>query len=71
MEDGLVIGSTPTRVFMSSVCWTGLGHRLAVRSFAATDAGNDQMVRWLARLGQVADAGCGDGLAPHLLPRTG
>jgi hypothetical protein len=34
-----------------------LGCRLAVRDFAATDAGNVQMAGWLAGLGTVTDAG--------------
>ena len=42
---------------MSRWYWTGLGRRLAVREFAATDAGNIQLAGWLAGFGQVSDAG--------------
>jgi transposase len=55
--DGLVVGIDTYKDVHVACLLDGLGRRLAVRSFAATDAGNDQMIRWLTRAGQLSDAG--------------
>lgn len=57
MGDGLLAGIDTHKDAHVAVVLDRLGHRLAVRQFPATDAGNNQLVRWLAGLGPVTDAG--------------
>jgi transposase len=57
VKDGLVVGVDTHKDVHVAVVLDQLGRRLAVRSFAASDAGNMQMLRWLAGLGTVAEAG--------------
>jgi transposase len=51
VADGLVVGVDTHKDVHVAVVLDQLGRRLAVREFAATDAGNTQLVRWLAGLG--------------------
>jgi len=55
--NGLVVGVDTHLDVHVAVVLDRLGRRLAVREFTATDAGNAAMAGWLARLGQVTDAG--------------
>src|SRR5215469_18115742 len=57
VADGLVVGVDTHKEVHVVVVLDRLGRRLAVREFPATDAGNTQLVGWLARLGPVTDAG--------------
>ena len=57
VADGLVVGVDTHKDVHVAVVLDRLGRRLAVRGFPATDAGNTQLVRWLAGLGPVTDAG--------------
>ncbi len=57
VADGLVVGVDTHKDVHVAVVLDRLGRRLAVREFPATDAGNTQLVRWLAGLGPVTDAG--------------
>ena len=54
---GLVVGAGTHKDVHVAVVLDRLGRRLAVRGFPAADAGNTQLVRWLAGLGPVTDAG--------------
>src|SRR5215831_10802304 len=54
---GLVVGVDTHKDVHVAVVLDWLGRRLAVRDFPASDAGNTQLVRWLAGLGPVTDAG--------------
>jgi transposase len=57
VRDGLVVSVDTHKDVHVAVVLDGLGRRLAVRSFPATDAGNVQLAGWLTGLGAVADAG--------------
>src|SRR5215472_11165698 len=57
VADDLVVGAGTHKDVHVAVLPGRLGRRLAVRGFAASDAGNAQMVGWLAGLGKVTDAG--------------
>src|SRR5262245_21132252 len=54
---GLVVGVDTHKDVHVAVVLDRLGRRLAVRDFAASDAGNQDMAGWLAGLGPVTDAG--------------
>lgn len=57
VKDGLVVGVDTHKDVHVAVVLDRLGRRLAGRGFPASDAGNMQMLRWLARFGTVAEAG--------------
>ena len=57
VADGLVVGVDTHKDVHVAVVLDQRGRRLAVRGFPATDAGNTQLVGWLAGLGTVTDAG--------------
>jgi transposase len=49
--------STPHKDVHVAVVLDRLGHRLGVREFPATDAGNEHLLRWLAEFGPISEAG--------------
>jgi transposase len=55
--DDLVVGVDTHKDVHVAVVLDRLGRRLAVRGFPACDAGNIQLVKWLAGLGPVTGAG--------------
>src|SRR5215472_10443735 len=57
VADDLVVGAGTHKDVHVAVVLDRLGRRLAVRGFAASDAGNAHMAGWLAGLGKVTDAG--------------
>lgn len=75
VAEDLIVGVDTRKDVHVAVVLDRLGHRLAVRDFAAADAGNVQMTGWLAGLGTAGDAGvegtgsCGYRLAQLLAGR--
>lgn len=57
MQNGLVAGADTHNDVHVAVALDRLGRRLAARGFPASDAGNAQMLGWLAGFGTVAEAG--------------
>jgi transposase len=66
--DELVLGVDTHKDIHVGVVLEGLGRRLAVAEFVATDAGNGQMIAWACGIGRVSDAGVeGTGSYGHRL----